>query len=100
MNSKPNPGGIALNVFLPALLIMITLILQGWTQRVEFANRLVVLNTQERQQEPILQQAQTLRQQLESIAGATAMLAEQGNANAVIIREQLKTQGISINPPQ
>ncbi len=91
---------IAPTVFIPLLLVMITLAVQAFTARAGYSHQLNLLVTQQRQQDPVVEQARTLRQQLESIAGATAALAEQGNPNAIIIRDQLKSQGVSIQAPQ
>jgi ribosomal protein L9 len=49
-------------------------------------------------QEATLEQAKAMRAQLDSIAKKTAVLAEQGNVNARKIVDQLRAQGISINP--
>ena len=49
-------------------------------------------------QETAIGQATRLRQQLDSIAGQTARLAEQGNANAKVVIDRLKQQGITVNP--
>ncbi len=95
-----NNNSISITLFVPLLLGLATLIMQGVTTRAEFNNRLAVLDAQEQQQTPVVEQAQKLRAQLESIAGATAKLAEAGNQNAVVIRDQLKAQGISISAPK
>ena len=50
-------------------------------------------------QEPTVQDAEKVRAQLLSIAGQTALLAEQGNVNAVRLIELLRTQGVVIRPP-
>ena len=97
--SRPTHA-ISWGVFLPGLLIAVTIIVQAITTRSEFNTQIDVLNTQFAQQRTPLEQATVLRNQLESIAGATAVLAEQGNQNAILIRDQLKAQGVSINPPR
>lgn len=91
--------GIAFSVFIPGLLLAATLIVHSMTARDEFNSQLSVLATQSQQQDPTIAQAQKLRGQLQSIAGATASLAEQGNQNAILIRKQLEAQGVSINAP-
>ena len=49
-------------------------------------------------QEKTLADARTLRAQLEAIAGDTARLAEQGNPNAIRLRNHLEQQGVTIRP--
>jgi hypothetical protein len=52
---------------------------------------------QEKQQATI-EQAERVRAQLDSIAQRTLQLAQQGNAGAAIIVEQLAKRGVTINP--
>lgn len=49
-------------------------------------------------QEPLLQQAQRVRAQLDAIARGTLQLAQQGNTSAALIVDQLARRGITINP--
>ena len=49
------------------------------------------------QQQPFTE-AQELRKQLDGVAADTARLAEQGNANAKQVIEELAKRGITINP--
>jgi hypothetical protein len=57
------------------------------------------LASQRAAQESAFQEAFKLRQQLISLAGKTAQLAEQGDANAAVIVERLRQQGVTINLP-
>ena len=50
-------------------------------------------------QEASVQDAQKVRAQLLSIAGQTALLAQQGNSNAQLLVERLEAQGVTITPP-
>ena len=50
-------------------------------------------------QEASVQDAQKVRAQLLSIAGQMALLADDGNANAQLLVERLKAQGVTITPP-
>ena len=43
-----------------------------------------------------VEQSLKVRQQLDALAGKTAKLADQGNANAKTIIEDLKKQGVSV----
>ena len=100
MSDDRLPDRMSLAVFLPVLLGLIALIMQAHQSATDLDRQLQVLQAQEQQQQALVEQSQKLRSQLESIAGATAALAQQGNQNAIVIRDQLRAQGISIKPPQ
>lgn len=51
-------------------------------------------------QEATVRDAEKVRAQLLSIAGQTAVLAEQGNPNAVRLVELLRAQGVTVRPPE
>jgi hypothetical protein len=55
--------------------------------------------TEAGQQTP-LEQAIQVRQDVEALAGATAVLADQGNANAKQVVEIMRQQGITLRAPQ
>lgn len=57
------------------------------------------LRAQHAAQESTFQEALKLRQQLVGLAGRTAQLAKEGDANAAAIVERLRQQGITINLP-
>ena len=50
------------------------------------------------QQQPAYKEAQRLQDQLEGLAADTARLAADGNTNAKLIVEALRSRGITINP--
>lgn len=50
-------------------------------------------------QEPTVQRALKLRQQLESLAGRTAQLADEGDAGARAIVDELHRQGVTLKAP-
>lgn len=58
------------------------------------------LAEQRRAQEPTVQEAIRLRQQLEALAGKTAQLAADGDEAAKTVVDQMKRQGIALNPPK
>jgi hypothetical protein len=58
------------------------------------------LAEQKRLQEPTVQEATRLRQQLETLAGKTAQLAAEGNEGAKAVIDQMKRQGIMLTPPK
>jgi hypothetical protein len=53
-----------------------------------------------RSQEPTVQQAIKLRQQLQTLAGKTAELAAAGDAGAKSVVDQLKRQGVTLSTPK
>lgn len=56
-----------------------------------------LLNERHAKQEPIIQQSQKMRAQLDSIAQKTALLAALGNPNATLLVQELRKRGININ---
>jgi len=53
-----------------------------------------------RSQEPTIQEAIKVRQQLDSLARKTAQLAADGDEGAKSVVDQMKRQGVSLNPPK
>jgi hypothetical protein len=53
-----------------------------------------------RSQEPTVQEAIKLRQQLETLAGRTAQLAAEGNEGAKTVADQMKRQGVTLAAPK
>jgi hypothetical protein len=53
-----------------------------------------------RSQEPTVQEATKLRQQLETLAGRTAQLAAEGNEGAKTVVDQMKRQGVTLSQPK
>src|SRR5262245_17262923 len=87
-------------LFVPVLLIVLTLFVLTLNATIDLKSARESLIAQHTAQESTLAEAQKLRTQLESIAGDTAVLADQGNQNAIKLRDYLQQQGIKINPPQ
>jgi len=58
------------------------------------------LADQRRAQEPTVQEAIKLRQQLETLAGRTAQLAVEGDEGAKTVVDQMKRQGVNLSPPK
>lgn len=56
------------------------------------------LNQARAQLEAAFESSTKLRASLDGIAAATAKLAEQGNANARVIVDELRRRGVTINP--
>ena len=53
-----------------------------------------------RAQEPTVQEAIKLRQQLETLAGRTAQLAAEGDEGAKTVVDQMKRQGVNLSAPK
>jgi len=94
MNLRPE------TLFLPLLLTIVALFVQTLNTTFELKSVRETLVAQHAAQDGTLAEAQKLRSQLESIAGETAVLADQGNQNAIKLRDYLQQQGIKISPPQ
>jgi hypothetical protein len=90
---------VGFGVFVPVLLILFALIVQAAADHVELRTTRGQLDAQYTKQTQPLDEAQKLRSQLQAIAGDTALLAEQGNPNAIKLRDLLAQQGVNIKPP-
>ena len=53
-----------------------------------------------RAQQPTMEQAIKLRQQLQTLAGKTALLAAAGDAGAKSVVERMKRQGVTLSAPK
>ena len=53
-----------------------------------------------RAQEPSVQEAIKIRQQLDTLANKTAQLAAEGDEGAKAVVDQMKRQGVTLNPPK
>ena len=86
------------SLFLPLLLILITLVLWFGFQTYQLVKERGNLKTLQANQEMMFNNAQKMRAQLDAIAAGTAHLAQQGTANAAQVVNALKAKGITINP--
>ena len=85
---------------LPVILVVVALfVLMGYETGQTIHDR-GALSDLRRSQETTVQEAIKLRQQLETLAGKTAQLAAEGDEGAKTIVDQMKRQGISLNPPK
>lgn len=87
------------SAFVPLALMLLAISIPSVYDNVQLRRERAVLANRYAAQRQPLEDAQTQRLQLESIAGATAALAEQGNENAIRVREHLRRQGVTISPP-
>jgi hypothetical protein len=79
---------------------LLTIALLAWAgfQTFQLARERSILQRVKAGQEAPLQQAAKVRAQLDSIAKRTLELAQQGNAGAATIVEELAKRGVTINP--
>ena len=84
--------------FLPILVLALTF--TGWAtfQTVMLWREADALSKLRANQEQQMQNAGKLRQELDSVARETAKLAEDGNAGAKLIVDELRKRGVTINP--
>lgn len=87
-----------LSAFVPVLIL--ALVLAAWfgfqaTQlRAERDTMRDLMTNQDKQ----LQESKKLRDSLDAIARGTVKLADEGNANARLVVDELKKRGVTINP--
>ena len=91
--------GLDTGFFAVLLMIVFILFVHSIGETIDLNRDRATLNNQIAQQRELLNEAQKVRTQLEAIAGDTAMLAEAGNQNAMMLRDFLAQQGVTIRPP-
>jgi hypothetical protein len=89
-------GGLGL----PIILVVVSLFVLMAFETAEAIHDRGALADLRRSQEPTVQEAIKLRQQLESLAGKTAQLAAEGDEDAKTVVDQMKKQGVNLNPPK
>jgi len=83
----------------PALTLVVVSVLAWFAfQTVQLVRERSSLHAAKASQDGTLAQAEKLRTQLDSIAKKTLELAQQGNANAALIVQELARRGVTINP--
>ena len=95
-NRESGEAGISMLV---VALILACILVQNGYQTFQIIDDRERLGQQIAAQESAVQDAEKVRAQLLSIAGQTAVLAEQGNENAARLVEVLRAQGVTIRPP-
>ena len=79
--------------------VILTQLMQGVHEVVRLTGQREDLQLMHASQDRALEEAKRVRAQLETLAGGTARLADQGNPNARALVEKLKTQGIGLKAP-
>jgi hypothetical protein len=85
---------------LPVILITVSLFVLMAFETFQAIHDRGALADLRRSQEPTVQEAIKLRQQLETLAGRTAQLAAEGDEGAKTVVDQMKRQGVTLSPPK
>jgi len=85
-------------VFIPLLILVVTYL--GWTvfQTSQLVRERDALATLHSNQEKQFQESKKLRESLDKIARETQLLANRGNKGALLVVDELRKRGITINP--
>jgi len=87
---------MSLGTFVILLLVIVIQGTQLLFSNVQLRREEVEIARQFELQTPQIESAEQLRGQFEGIAGAVVRLADEGNQNAVAVRDQLAAQGIDL----
>jgi hypothetical protein len=87
---------MSLGTFVILLLVIATQATQLYFSNSQLRREQVEIARQFEQQTAQIESAEQLRTQFDGIAGEIARLADEGNVNAVQVREQLAAQGVNI----
>ena len=87
-------------VWLPVILVVLSLFVLMAFETAQAIHDRGALAELRRSQEPTVQEAIKLRQQLELLAGKTAQLAAEGDEGAKAVVDQMRKQGVTLNPPK
>ena len=85
--------------YLPLLLTLISIVAWLIFQTTQLVIEHRALSKLHKNQETTLQSSLKMRKQLNALATGVAQLAKNGNANAKLIVDDLRSKGITINPP-
>lgn len=94
---RAEPQGVS--PFLPILIFFLAWLAWGVFQAVQLHEESKSLDGLRASQQPQVEQAQRVRQTLDTLALETQKLAEAGNQNARLVIEELRKRGITVNRP-
>ena len=94
---QPSPPSMR-GLFVPMLLLALSVVLWFGFQTYQLVNERQQLAALRASQDAQVEGATKLRASLDTLATATAQLADSGNASARIIVEELRKRGITIKP--
>ncbi len=87
-------------MLLPVLLTALALFLLVALQTVQLLRELNTLVAFRESQQASMQAGEKIQRQLEALAGQTAQLANDGDAAAKDVVEQMRRQGYTLSPPK
>jgi hypothetical protein len=100
MISGPERDSLTGDLRLPVLMMLVALfVLMAFETGQAIHDRGALADLQ-RSQEPTIQEAIRVRQQLETLASKTAQLASDGDEGAKSVVDQMKRQGVTLSPPK
>ncbi len=90
---------MSLGAFVILVLVIATQATQLYFTNSQLRSEQAEIARQFEQQTPQVDSAEELRKQFDGIAGAVAALAEQGNPNAIGVKEELAAKGVNLRAP-
>lgn len=97
MQTPESPRG---SPFIPLLIVLVALVVLEGAQMVSGIRDRGILNTARDGQDTALKESERMRQQLETLAGKTATLADRGDADAKFIVGEFAKRGVSLVQPK
>lgn len=92
-----NPRNLrSYTAFVPLLLLCLALLFWSAAQTLQLVGERNLLQQTHANQQQVVENALKMRNQLNTLTTETQKLADQGNANAKLIVEELKKRGVTI----
>jgi uncharacterized ParB-like nuclease family protein len=85
---------------MPVILVVVSLFVFMAFETGQAIHDRIALSELRRSQEPTVQEAIKIRQQLETLAGKTAQLAGEGDEGAKAVIDEMQRQGVKLAPPK
>jgi regulatory protein YycI of two-component signal transduction system YycFG len=92
--------GMVNGLRVPVILLVVSLFVFMAFETGQAIHDRSALSEVRRSQEPTVQEAIKIRQQLETLAGKTAQLAGEGDEGAKAVIDEMKRQGVTLAPPK
>ncbi len=100
MTFSTRGGGFPPELSLPLILVIVSLFVLIAFETGQAIHDRGALTELMQAQQPSIEQAVKLRQQLQTLAGKTAELAANGDAGAKMVVDQMKAQGVTLGTPK
>ncbi|MGZ5091152.1 MAG: hypothetical protein ACXWCY_24280 [Burkholderiales bacterium] len=84
--------------FIPLLILSVTYLAWSVFQTTQLVRERDALAAAHVGQEKLIQESQKLRERLDTLAKQTQLLANRGNKGAMVVVDELRKRGITINP--